>query len=400
VVTVDRARGEVLLTRNDLYWATPATLDQLVLRRLAPQTLAEGLRVGDVDVALPTSSPQVTQALAPFAPSLHLQAAPQPTVIDLALRSDFGPVADVRVRQAVGALLDREALRARVAPDALAADAFGLAPSQPGYAATAPPGAPARPDPVAAAQLLTEAGYTRAGDGAWTLGGSPLRLVIAAGAERPADVEVAKAVAAQLQAAGIATQVVAPPAADLFTQRAVAAVPPATTPPAPPSGGPSAAATTGPATAAAPTAAGPTTAADPSASGSATVAPAPDATVRADLIVMPRAVGGPLGPQLASDYGCPDPSPALPDPPALPNGFCSAALQPVLSSLASAATPDPDQLATVERVLWAQLPVLPLFQPVSQLVSTGPGATATGFAPGPLSTGPLTGAQRWSAPLG
>ncbi|GAA1842388.1 hypothetical protein GCM10009836_22230 [Pseudonocardia ailaonensis] len=397
VVTVDRARGEVILARNDLYWATPATLDQIVLRRLGPQTLAEGLRVGDVDVALPTATPQLTQALAALAPSLHLQAAPQPTVTDLALRSDFGPLADVRVRHAVGALLDREKLRAAVAPDALAADAFGLAPSQPGYASTAPAAAPARPDPVAAAQLLVEAGYTRQGNGAWTLGGSPLRLVIAAGAERPADVEVAKAVAAQLQAAGIATQVVAPPAADLFTQRTVAATPPPTTAP------PATSAT--PTTAAAPVTSGgpatttttPTTTPPPSASASAS--PAPSSAVRADLIVEPRAVGGPLGPQLASDYGCPDPTPALPDPPALPSGFCSAALQPVLESLASAATPNADQLATVERVLWAQLPVLPLFQPVSQLMSTGPGNTATGFGPGPLATGPLTGAQRWNAPV-
>jgi hypothetical protein len=121
--------------------------------------------------------------------------------------------------------------------------------------------------------------------------------------------------------------------------------------------------------------------------------------VRADILVQPRAVGGPLGPQLASDHGCPDPTPSLPAPPALPNGFCSTALQPVLESLATAAVPDPEQLATAERVLWAQLPVLPLFQQVSLLVSTVPGAAATGFGPGPLETGPLTGAQRWSAPV-
>jgi ABC-type transport system substrate-binding protein len=403
VAAVDRARGEVTLVRNDLYWATPATLDQIVLRRLGPQTLAEGLRVGDVDVAMPTSGPEVTEALAPLGGGVTTVPAPRATVTDLALRSDYGPLSDVRVRQAVGALLDRERIRAEVAPAALPADAFGLAPSQPGYAPTAPPGAPARPDPAAAERLLGEAGYSRGADGAWTLGNTPLNLVIAAGAERVTDVDVAEAVAEQLRAAGIGVQVVAPPAADLFTQRAVVATPPSTSAPpssvsdsatpAPvtvPTTGPSPAPVTGPSTASgAPT----TTSVPPS--GTA----APNATVRADILVQPRAVGGPLGPQLASDHGCPDPTPSLPAPPALPNGFCSTALQPVLESLATAAVPDPEQLATAERVLWAQLPVLPLFQQVSLLVSTVPGAAATGFGPGPLETGPLTGAQRWSAPV-
>ncbi|MCE0765327.1 ABC transporter family substrate-binding protein [Pseudonocardia kujensis] len=229
VVTVDRARGEVTLARNDLYWATPATLDQIVLRRMGPQTLAEGLRVGDVDVAMPTSAPEVTKALAPLGGAITTAPAPRATVTDLALRSDYGPLSDVRVRQAVGALLDREKIRAAVAPDALPADAFGLAPSQQGYAATAPAGAPARPDPATAERLLTEAGYTRGADGAWALGNTPLGIVVAAGAERGTDVDVAEAVADQLRAAGIEVQVVAPPAADLFTQRAVAAIPPTTT---------------------------------------------------------------------------------------------------------------------------------------------------------------------------
>ena len=68
----------------------------------------------------------------------------------LGLRADAGPLTDQRARQGIAAIVDREAIRAAVAPDALPADAFGLAPSQPGYAATAPAGAPARPDPVQA----------------------------------------------------------------------------------------------------------------------------------------------------------------------------------------------------------------------------------------------------------
>ncbi|MCW0216144.1 MAG: ABC transporter family substrate-binding protein [Pseudonocardia sp.] len=406
VVTVDRSRGEVVLARNDLYWDTPATLDQIVLRRLDPPTLAEGLRTGDVQVAIPTSDAAVRTALASLGTAVRTQPVPRPTVTELGLRSDGGALADTRVRQAVGAIVDREAVRTAVAPDALPADAFGLAPSQPGYASTAPAGAPARPDPAAAQQLLTEAGYTRDASGRWSLGGSPLRLVIGAGAERPSDVAVAQLVAQQLRAAGITVDVIAPPSADLFSAATVPAALPPTTSSAPSSGAapgttaasPPAATATAPAPTTGPTT-GPTTTVPPTTTRSSG-APAPDAAVSPDLIVRPRAVGDDLGAQLASDYGCGTPTPTVPNPPRSPADFCSAALQPVLDGLATEAIPDPEQLATTERVLWAQLPALPLFQPVSLVVSTATGDAATGgIGPGPLTTGPLTGAQRWAAPL-
>jgi ABC-type transport system substrate-binding protein len=400
VVTVDRSRGEVVLARNDLYWATPSTLDQIVLRRLDPPTLAEGLRAGDVQVAIPASGPKVRAALAPLGATVRTQQAPRPTVSELRLRSDGGPLVDTRVRQAVGAIVDREAIRTAVAPDSLPADAFGLAPSQQGYAATAPAGAPARPDPAAAEQLLTEAGYTRDADGRWSLGGTPLRLVIGAGAERTTDVAVAQLVGQQLRAAGITVDVVAPPSADLFTAPTVPATPPSTTSTAP-SSSPGATPTASPT----PAAAAPASTSAPSTTAPGTTlssgAPAPGAAVPVDVLVRPRAVGGDLGAQLASDYGCAIPTATVPNPPATPTAFCSTALQPVLDSLANAATPDPGQLATTERVLWAQLPALPLFQPVGLVVSTTAGDAATaGIGPGPLTTGPLTGAQRWTAPPG
>ena len=63
VVSVDRARGEILLTRNDQYWDTPAVLDQLVLRRLGGTALVDGLGVGDVDIALPDPDETLRTAL-------------------------------------------------------------------------------------------------------------------------------------------------------------------------------------------------------------------------------------------------------------------------------------------------------------------------------------------------
>ena len=391
IASVDRARGEIVLARNDLYWDTPAVLDQLVLRRMDGQVLAAGLAAGDVDVALPAADQEVRTALSGVLPPPRLQLAPQPTVTELVMRADGGPLVDPRVRRGIAALIDREAIRAAVAPEGLTADAFGLAPSQPGYASTAPPDAPIRPDPAAADALLTSAGWTRdPTTGRWEVAGSPVQLVLGAAAERPADLEVARMVAAQLDAAGVDVTLVAPPAVQLFGQASVPPVPPSPTPTPTPSATPGLA--TPP----------PTT--DPA--GTPTTEPAPTTTTRplpagveVDLMVLPRTVGGDPGSELASDYGCPAPTALVPNPPRPPGGFCFPALQPAFDELLSG-SPRPDTAAVVEQVLWAQLPALPLFQPMTLVVSTPTADAVTNIGLGPLATGPLTGADRWRNPNG
>ncbi len=397
VTSVDRARGEVLLARNDLYWDTPTVLDELLLRRLGQQELAPALAAGDVDVAMPEAEPAIRTALGGLQPAPKLQLAPEPIVTQLGMRADGGPLADARVRRGIAMLLDREAIRASVAPESLSADAFGLAPSQPGYASTAPPDAPLRPDPAGAAQLLASAGWSRdLTTGRWAVAGGPVSLVIGAANERPEDVDVARAVAEQLDAAGIDVTLVGPAAVDLFGQAAVPAVPPSPSPTPSPTAQPGApATTTGPPT---PDAAAPaTTSATP-----ATTTPALPATpggVEVDLMVLPRSVGGDPGTELASDYGCPAPTALVADPPRPPTGFCFPALRPALNELISAA-PRPETATAVEQVLWAQLPFLPLFQPVDLVVSTPAADAVTGIGPGPLTSGPITGAQSWRATAG
>jgi len=324
-----------------------------------------------------------------------LALAPKPVVTQLGMRADGGPLADARVRRGIAMLLDREAIRAGVAPESLPADAFGLAPSQPGYASTAPPDAPLRPDPAAAAQLLASAGWSRdLTTGRWAVAGGPVSLVIGAANQRLEDVDVARAVAEQLDAAGIDVTLVGPSAVDLFGQAAVPAVPPSPSPTPSPTAQPGDAN----ATPAQPTPAPAAPATTPPAAPTATPAlPAPPGGVEVDLMVLPRTVGGDLGSELASDYGCPAPTTLVPDPPRPPTGFCFPALRPALDELVSA-SPRPETAGAVEQVLWAQLPFLPLFQPVDLVVSTPAADAATGIGPGPLVSGPVTGAQQWRVP--
>lgn len=379
IASVDPGRGEVVLARNDTYWDTPARLDTLVFRRLDDGAMAAGLGVGDVDVALPEADPAVRTALGSVVPAPRTQPAPLPTVTQLGLRADAGPLRDAAARRGLAALIDREAIRTAVAPESLPADAFALAPSQPGYAATAPDGAPARPDPIAAEQLLVGAGWTRDAEGSWNADGQPVQLVIGAAEERAEDQRVAQLVAAQLGVAGISTTVVEVPAVELFTAQTVAADTSST---------PTDATTPSPTGSATPTAAAPTT-----------DATAPGGGVPVDVLVGPRTVGGDPGTELASDYGCALPTALVPDPPVPPTGFCFPALQLLLASLAAGGeAADAERFGVAEQVLWAQLPALPLFQPVGLVVSSPAADAATGVVPGPLTEGPLAGAAEWRAP--
>ena len=380
LATVDAGRGEVVLARNDTYWDTPAVLDTLVLRRLDDAAMATGLAAGDVDVALPEADPAARTALGGVTPAPRTQLAPLPTITQLGLRAGDGPLRNPRARQGLAALLDREAIRTAVAPEALPADAFGLAPSEPGYAPTAPEGAPARPDPIAAEQLLGSAGWSRDTDGNWMADGQPVSLVIGSATERPEDGRVARLVAVQLGVAGIDATAVEVPARDLFVQ---ATVPPAEL-------APSTSATATPATPPAAT----TTSAAP------TTTNAPSGGIPVDVLVGPRTVGGDPGTELASDYGCALPTGVVAEPPTPSMGFCFPVLQLLLESLATGqgGADEAARFAVAEQVLWAQLPALPLFQPVGLVVSSAAADTATGITPGPLTEGPLAGAARWSAP--
>ncbi len=71
----------------------------------------------------------------------------------------------------------------------------------------------------------------------------------------------------------------------------------------------------------------------------------------------------------------------------------------LLESLAAGGQPaDAQRLGAAEELLWSALPALPMFQPVSLVVSTPDADAATGVGPGPLTRGPLADAARWRQP--
>jgi ABC-type transport system substrate-binding protein len=258
VRVVDRIRGQVTLARNDRFWGTPAVPDELVFQAADAPSLIDRVRSGDVQATQFRADADDLAALATAGPGLTVRTLPEPALVQLALRSDDGPLADLRVRQAVAASIDREALRSvgtGGGPSAdLPADAFSRPPSAPGYRPTLPADSPAaRRDLGEAARLLTEAGYARGEDGTWARDGRPLVLRLAAPAQVAPFGRLVATLGTQLRAAGIASVVVADSGTSGF----------------PPGRGPASTTTTGPP----PTTAGP--APTPRATGPATTTPAP-----------------------------------------------------------------------------------------------------------------------------
>lgn len=373
LTSADPARRELVLSRNDRYWDVPATLDRLVLRQISGSDLVGALSTGGVQAALFSRPDPRGRELLAAAGFSAPEVVPQPSVAHVLLRSGGTTLDDERVRAAVAAALDRDALITAGTTGgpsaALVADAQVLAPSQPGYRRTAPAsGPPVQPAPETTTRLLSEAGYVRTPQG-WERDGEPLALTVAAPDDRIPYPTLAARLAAQLRDAGISVQVVTPAADELFGELladdAAGTVP----------GGPDGAAPS-------------STSADATIPGeevSGEVDPA-------DIVLVPLPTGGDPATELASSHGCPLAVPTGVEPaPATVSGPCHPGLQALIESALTGANPIEPVLATVEPVLWARMISIPLYQHASIFVAPG----VEGVRSGPLLEGPLDGAAHW-----
>ncbi|MGH4007406.1 MAG: ABC transporter family substrate-binding protein [Pseudonocardiaceae bacterium] len=364
MTSFEPSRGVLVLARNDRYWDTPAQVDRILFRQGSDAALVDALRTGGVQAALFGRPNAITESLLRDA---GLKATPvvvpRPVLASVLLRPASQVLDDQRVRTAVAAALDRPALIATGVASgpsaALRADSAVLAPSAPGYQATAPvAGVPVEPDPDTVRRLLADAGYTRGRSG-WERAGQPLRLVVAAPADREPYGTLAARVADQLRTAGIEAQMREVDPDELFgtmlaPQPGINEV------------------SFRPGTAAAGPAAG---------------------IPGVDIVVLPQPVAGHPATQLASWYGCPLVAPArLAPAPPNPAGLCDLALQPLIERALTQDDPAGTVAPTIESALWSRAVTIPLYQQVSLLVST---SQLPDTAPGTVLEGPLDGAARW-----
>ncbi|WP_244515236.1 ABC transporter family substrate-binding protein [Actinopolyspora xinjiangensis] len=347
----DLDRGEVVLMRNERYWGPPAESDRIVLRAADRSENLNALRSGNVQLGMFTADASTMEALRGLGEDIQLTTMPRPVTSTLLLRPNSPQLSDVRVRRAVLAALDRQALveaGTGGGPAAnLPAHAQVLAPSQPGYVPTEPSGEFADgPDPERVARLLTEAGYEHSG-GKWIRDGAPLNLVIAAQFRETSYEAVANSVADQLNAQDISTTVVTPKGDELY--RTMLATDPGVQDP-------------------------------PRSAG-------------IDLAVAARPVSADSAATMAAQWGCPavDPDTGRTSEFNMA-GFCDQLLQPTIEAAVTGEVPFRRASERVEPTLWSGAVALPLYQEAQVLAVS---REVSGVRDGAGFAGPFSSVGEW-----
>jgi ABC-type transport system substrate-binding protein len=356
---LDEGGGEIVLERSDRYWGTPSVLDQITLRKSDTQGMADALRAQADQVAYSRVDAAGQQTLRKLGKAVRLTTVPRAETAAVLLRPGSPQLADLAVRTAVAAAINRSVLIATGTgggPSAhLTANALVTAPSQTGYAASMPAHAPgATPNPAQVPGMLAQAGYVQSGTN-WTRGGHQLKLVIAAPAGRQPYDAIADKLKQQLEAAGIPATVQTPPASQLYEQLL-----------APNTGS----------------------------NGATGGAGAP-----IDIVVGPQPVGGDPATELASWFGCVPAAAGTTASPVSsgPLGWCDQTIEPTVDAALTGEQPLGPALSAVEQALWAQAVEIPLFQVSDELAV---GSQVSGVDNGPPFAGPFFGAADWSRTTG
>jgi ABC-type transport system substrate-binding protein len=361
VKTLDIARGEVILERNDRYWEKPAAVDRLILRRATQPDLVTALRSGNDQFAMARTDDKGQTLFTGLGDAVQLHTVAQPLVADVLLRPVSATLADDQVRAGVAALMNRAKLIAEGTaggPSAsLSADSQVHPPSTSGYAATIPAsGPPKTSDASKAAELFKAAGYVKE-TGTWRKSGKTLSLVIASPGQQEPYAGMAKELASELTAAGIEVTVITPQPRDLFSTLLAMPVVNGLQQPTPDAGG----------------------------------------NVGVDIAVVPQAVDGDLATVLASTFGCrPEQASADQTQSVVPGNsaaFCDESLQPTIDSALTGKTTVAEALSTLEPELWRRNVVIPLFQLADTLAI---GSGISGVSAGPPMAGPFGSAVNWT----
>ncbi|WP_051898665.1 ABC transporter family substrate-binding protein [Sciscionella sediminilitoris] len=334
--SLDRGRGEIMLDRNDRYWARPSGIGHIMIRRSGIEDAVSALRTDDSQLAAVSSDSGTAKALAGLGSTARTVALPRDAVAQVDLRP-VGPLSDERVRTAVAAALDRtELIKAGGGDRSARADALTLAPSQPGYTPTMPEDAPgARPEHSTVRSKLSSAGY-RERSGTWSL---PTITVVAAAGTEP-YLSIAKEAVSELEKAGIPAKLSTPSAEQLY--------------------------------------------------GSLQAADEKD---QAQLLVAPRTTGDDPASALASWYGCPGNQPGTNTPyPDNPGQVCLRDLQPRIDKVVRGDELLAGALPGIEKGIWQRALAIPLFQ-VTDLLAIRSGIENVGTDPAAVA--PFPSAPEW-----
>jgi peptide/nickel transport system substrate-binding protein len=209
----------LVLVRNPRWWGPRPALDRIVFVAASAGTgLAEALRDGAVQVAWLDGAEPDFLASVSSVPYLESQTNLGTRILELAYNTTEPPFDLVAVRQAIAKLLDRAAIVEQVAqpidPWVWEDNDHLFANAQAAYADGA--SGYHAPNPSEAARLLDGAGFARSPGGRWSYDGRPVVLRLAWASDEFWAARTGPIVADELEAAGFAVQREAVPEAMLL----------------------------------------------------------------------------------------------------------------------------------------------------------------------------------------
>ncbi|MFW0792560.1 ABC transporter family substrate-binding protein [Gordonia sp. CPCC 205515] len=159
VVSIDQTRDEVRLARNDRYWMTPPSLDQVVLRRAGTASqMVDTVRSGDSSVVTLATGPATTAELTSV-PGFATQRNPTSRALSVSVNARTSTMRSIPVREAILGMIDPGLVTFAAAGDDIVTPYANTvyAPTDPGYF----PVDRVRPSATEITGLLGEAGYER-----------------------------------------------------------------------------------------------------------------------------------------------------------------------------------------------------------------------------------------------
>lgn len=160
VFSIDTTRDEVRLIRNDRYWMTPSSLDQVVLRRAGTDSqMIDSFRSGGSAIASVGAGPATSAELAAV-PGVASQRNPTSRALTVSVNARTPVMNSVDVRRAVLGMIDPNLATLAGAGDWVVTQYANtvFAPTDPGYVPVNRP----RPGPEAIDASLAAAGFHRA----------------------------------------------------------------------------------------------------------------------------------------------------------------------------------------------------------------------------------------------
>lgn len=204
VGTVDAAGQVITLVPNEKWWGQKPKLEKIIMKVVSRDALAQAYANKELD-SFSIGTNKNNYDTAKKRTDGAIQQSGGLTWNHITMNGSKGPLADVKVRQAVGRAVDRDTLSAsRLAPIGAPVanqNNYIFMPGQKGYEdnATAVIGY----DTAKSEELLKEAGYTKSADGTMEKDGAKLEITYTLDANNPVSEQIFKQVQANLKVVGI-----------------------------------------------------------------------------------------------------------------------------------------------------------------------------------------------------